>query len=48
MAKAIPPKPGQRNIFILDNASWHKGASLNPTFDTGGLICGKTSQSLDF
>ena len=29
MAKAIPPKPGQRNIFILDNASWHKGASLN-------------------
>jgi transposase len=29
MAKAIPPKPGLRQIFILDNASWHKAVRLN-------------------
>lgn len=29
MAKAVPPKPGVRQIFILDNASWHKAARLN-------------------
>jgi transposase len=29
MAKAVPPKPGIRQIFILDNASWHKAARLN-------------------
>lgn len=27
----------------------HRGDKFfSPTFDTGGLICGKTSQSLDF
>ena len=29
MAKAVPVKPGVRQIFILDNASWHKAAHLN-------------------
>lgn len=29
MAKAIPKKEGVRQIFILDNASWHKAARLN-------------------
>jgi len=29
MAKAIPEKPGQRQIIILDNASWHKAKRLN-------------------
>jgi transposase len=29
MAKAVPLKPGVRQIFILDNASWHKAARLN-------------------
>lgn len=29
MAKAVPVQPGVRQIFILDNASWHKAARLN-------------------
>lgn len=29
MAKTVPVKPGVRQIFILDNASWHKAARLN-------------------
>ena len=29
MAKAIPKKEGVRQIFILDNASWHKAARVN-------------------
>jgi transposase len=29
MAKAVPAKPGVRQVFILDNASWHKAARLN-------------------
>lgn len=29
MAKAVPKKEGIRQIFILDNASWHKAARLN-------------------
>ena len=28
MAKAIPKKEGVRQVFILDNASWHKAARL--------------------
>ena len=28
MAKAVPPKDGVRQVFILDNASWHKAARL--------------------
>lgn len=29
MARTVPPKPGVRQVFILDNASWHKAARLN-------------------
>jgi len=29
MAKALPNKEGIRQIFILDNASWHKATRLN-------------------
>jgi transposase len=29
MAKAMPSKAGVRQIFILDNASWHKAVRLN-------------------
>ena len=29
MAKAVPPKPGIRQLLILDNASWHKASRLN-------------------
>jgi transposase len=28
MAKAVPPKEGVRQVFILDNASWHKAARV--------------------
>jgi transposase len=28
MAKAVPKKEGVRQVFILDNASWHKAARL--------------------
>jgi len=28
MAKAVPPKEDVRQVFILDNASWHKAARL--------------------
>jgi len=28
MAKAVPKKEGMRQVFILDNASWHKAARL--------------------
>ena len=28
-AKAVPQKPGVRQLFILDNASWHKSSRLN-------------------
>jgi transposase len=28
-AKAVPPKPGVRQLLILGNASWHKSARLN-------------------
>ena len=29
MAKAIPKKPGVRQLFIVDNASWHRAARVN-------------------
>jgi transposase len=29
MAKAVPKKEGIRQVFILDNASWHKATRLN-------------------
>lgn len=29
MAKAVPKKEGVRQLLILDNASWHKGAHVN-------------------
>lgn len=28
-AKAVPPKPGLRQLLILDNASWHKSSRLH-------------------
>lgn len=29
LAKAVPPKAGQRRLLIVDNASWHKAARLH-------------------
>jgi transposase len=29
LARAIPKKEGQRQLLIMDNASWHKSAQLN-------------------
>lgn len=29
LARTVPPRPGKRQILILDNASWHKSKRLN-------------------